>query len=117
MFTETELLHFDENETFEFEVEEPSMNDNLSNCLLIENIPKAPKDKLSKLEAVLKKVLSLKGAKPIKHFLVATNSDGSSAGCCFAEYESHISAKEVQEKLDGFEIDKKMKLNFKVKKI
>src|SRR5690606_20827769 len=114
MFTERELKEFNPDETFEFGVEAPKLNSELSNCLLVENIPKAPKEKISKLEAVLKKVLSLKGAKPIKHFLIATDAKGDSAGCCFAEYDDDASAKEVQEKLDGFEIDKKMKLNLKV---
>jgi translation initiation factor 3 subunit B len=113
-FTESEIRNFKPDDSFIFEEEEPKETLDLSNCLLIENIPQATKEKLGKLEQVLKKILSLKGTKTIKNFLISTNEAGTSTGSCFAEYEDAASAKEVQDKVDNFEIDKKMKLNLKI---
>lgn len=114
LFTEQEILNFDPNSKFEFKEPEPKLDLDFSSFIIIDNLPKATKDKVSKLEALIAIILSLKDTVQVLRVEISTNSEGDCAGYGFAQFKDEKTAREVVQKIDGFEIDKKMKLNLKL---
>jgi translation initiation factor 3 subunit B len=113
-FSEDDLKVFDYSAQFEFREPEPTLNTDLGMFVVIDNLPKAPKDKLPKLEVLINKLLSLKDKVQVIRLELTANESGDGAGYGFAEFKDEKTALEVVAALDNFEIDKKMKLNLKL---
>jgi len=77
--------------------------------VLVDNLPIIPKDKLSKLEAVLQKIvdqLSSKSTLPNGIHILFDEASGKSRGFAFIEFIDDDVALSVSQQLDGYRLDK-----------
>ena len=101
---EQEILEFlsDDDEDYKAE-EDPMADEDFSNVIVVDNLPKVPQSKYDKLIGVLKKVYSKTGT--IQR-LEMPQEDEKTLGLAFVEFESAEEAMKAVKLTDGYPLDK-----------
>lgn len=95
-----------EHELEDDQIEPPiQINNNLSNIVVVDNVPIAPNDKVDKLKTVLVKIFTTM-AGPVQQLHLPQDDKLATKGFAFIEFANEDLAKTAIEKIDKFPLDK-----------
>lgn len=79
--TEEDIANFDPNAKFVYSKPEPKVQTDANSCVLIDQLPKVPKEKISLLQKVIEKVVTRESQVKVENLYLPTNKDdGSTLG-------------------------------------
>eukprot|EP01135_Chromosphaera_perkinsii_P005513 Nk52_evm62s352 gene=Nk52_evmTU62s352 len=97
----------DENEIMkDIKAQYPTERKGIDCIILVDNIPKVPKEKQSKLVAVLGKIFNQMGKVRPNGIFMPNDTKGVSTGICFVEFMSPEHASTAVKKGNGYKLDK-----------
>ena len=88
----------------------PTLNEEMSNVVVIDGLPKVPASKIEKLTKVVRKIVSQFGSVDWEHgvFSMPMAADGKKTmGFAFCEFATPLEAKKARVNLQGWKLDKK----------
>lgn len=105
--TEREIFRFREDEEFVFDEEEVKLNEDLSNVLIIDNLPTPDASKMPRLTQLVKRIIERKSPGcNVLSLELATDEKGAGLGFAFVELESTQQVVKAIKDISGFAIEK-----------